>query len=65
VAEGSELSCGPAFPAAGVGGFSDRARGRGRLDLRSVERGRWVFNLIEKNRDAGIDEVAKEVKEVL
>ena len=26
---------------------------------------RWVFNFIEKNRDAGIDEVAKEVKEVL
>lgn len=22
---------------------------------------RWVFNVIEKNRDAGIDEVAKEV----
>ncbi|WP_374683736.1 hypothetical protein [Accumulibacter sp.] len=26
---------------------------------------RGVFNFIEKNRDAGIDEVAKEVKEVL
>ena len=26
---------------------------------------RWVFNVIEKNRDAWIDEVAKEVKEVL
>ncbi|MCM8620496.1 MAG: hypothetical protein NFW16_01870 [Candidatus Accumulibacter sp.] len=26
---------------------------------------RWVFNFIEKNRDAGIDEVAKEVKEVV
>jgi len=26
---------------------------------------RSVFNFIEKNRDAGIDEVAKEVKEVL
>jgi len=26
---------------------------------------RWVFNFIEKNRDAGINEVAKEVKEVL
>jgi hypothetical protein len=26
---------------------------------------RWVFNFIEKNRDAGIDEIAKEVKEVL
>ncbi len=26
---------------------------------------RWVFNFIEKNRDAGIDEVAREVKEVL
>ncbi|WP_313950603.1 hypothetical protein [Accumulibacter sp.] len=26
---------------------------------------RWVFNVIEKNRDAGIAEVAKEVKEVL
>ena len=26
---------------------------------------RWVFNFIEKNRDASIDEVAKEVKEVL
>jgi len=26
---------------------------------------RWVFNFIERNRDAGIDEVAKEVKEVL
>ncbi len=26
---------------------------------------RWVFNFIEKNRDAGVDEVAKEVKEVL
>ena len=25
----------------------------------------WVFNFIEKNRDAGIDEVAREVKEVL
>jgi hypothetical protein len=25
----------------------------------------WVFNFIEKNRDAGIDEIAKEVKEVL
>lgn len=25
---------------------------------------RWVFNFIERNRDAGIDEVAKEVKEV-
>ena len=25
---------------------------------------RWVFNFIEKNRDAGIDEVAKEMKEV-
>ena len=25
----------------------------------------WVFSFIEKNRDAGIDEVAKEVKEVL
>lgn len=27
--------------------------------------GRRVFNFIEKNRDAGIDEVAKEVKGVL
>jgi len=26
---------------------------------------RWVLNFIEKNRDAGIDEVAKGVKEVL
>lgn len=26
---------------------------------------RWVFNFIEKNRDAEIDQVAKEVKEVL
>ena len=26
---------------------------------------RWVFNFIDKNRDAGIDEVAKELKEVL
>jgi len=26
---------------------------------------RWVFSFIGKNRDAGIDEVAKEVKEVL
>ena len=26
---------------------------------------RWVLNFIEKNRDAGIDEVAREVKEVL
>jgi len=26
---------------------------------------RWVFNFIAKNRDAGIDEIAKEVKEVL
>lgn len=26
---------------------------------------RWVFNFIEKNRDAGIDEVAKDVREVL
>jgi hypothetical protein len=26
---------------------------------------RWVFNFIERNRDAGINEVAKEVKEVL
>jgi hypothetical protein len=25
---------------------------------------RWVFNFVEKNRDAGIDKVAKEVKEV-
>ncbi len=25
----------------------------------------WVFNFIEKNWDAGIDEAAKEVKEVL
>jgi hypothetical protein len=25
----------------------------------------WVFNFIKKNRDAGIDEVAREVKEVL
>jgi hypothetical protein len=25
---------------------------------------RWVFNFMEKNRDAGIDEVAKEIKEV-
>jgi len=26
---------------------------------------RWVFNFIEKNRDVGIDEVAREVKEVV
>ena len=26
---------------------------------------RWVFNFIERNRDAGIDEVASEVKDVL
>ncbi len=26
---------------------------------------RWVFNFFDKNRDAGIDEVAKEVREVL
>ena len=26
---------------------------------------RWVFNFIEKNRDAGIDEIAKDVKEIL
>ncbi len=26
---------------------------------------RWVFNFIEKNRDAGIGEVAKEVRKVL
>ena len=26
---------------------------------------RWVFNFIQRNRDAGIDEVAREVKEVL
>jgi hypothetical protein len=26
---------------------------------------RWVFNFIEKNRDAGIDEVAKDLKDVL
>jgi len=26
---------------------------------------RWVFNFIEKSRDAGIDEVAKAVTEVL
>ncbi|SBT04439.1 conserved hypothetical protein [Candidatus Accumulibacter aalborgensis] len=26
---------------------------------------RWVFNFIEKNWDAGIDEVAREVMEVL
>ena len=26
---------------------------------------RWVVDFIERNRDAGIDEVAKEVKEVL
>jgi hypothetical protein len=25
----------------------------------------WFFNFIERNRDAGIDEVAKEMKEVL
>jgi very-short-patch-repair endonuclease len=52
-----------------VGGFGDRPRGAGRLDLRLRSAGwaivRWVFNFIEKNRDAGIDEVAKEVKEVL
>jgi hypothetical protein len=59
----------PVLPAAGVGGFGDRPRGAGRLDLRLWLPGwaivRWVFNFIEKNRDAGIDEVAKEVKEVL
>ncbi len=26
---------------------------------------RWVFNFIESNRDAGINEVSKEVKEML
>ena len=26
---------------------------------------RWVFNFIERNRDAGIDEVAKEVRDVV
>lgn len=26
---------------------------------------RWVFNFIEKNRDAGIDEVAHDMKEIL
>lgn len=26
---------------------------------------RWIFNFIDKNRDAGIDDVAKEMKEVL
>ncbi len=26
---------------------------------------RWVFNFIERNRDTGIDEVAREVKKVL
>jgi hypothetical protein len=26
---------------------------------------RWVFNFIEKNRDAGIDEIAHDVKEIL
>ena len=26
---------------------------------------RWVFNFIEKNRDAGIDDVAKDVREGL
>jgi hypothetical protein len=26
---------------------------------------RWVCNFIEKNRDAGIDEVANDVKEIL
>jgi hypothetical protein len=26
---------------------------------------RWVFNFIEKNRDAGIDEIAQDVKEIL
>jgi hypothetical protein len=52
-----------------MGRFGDRAGGAGRLDLRLRLPGwaivRWVFNFIERNRDAGIDEVAKEVKEVL
>ena len=26
---------------------------------------RWVFNFIQKNRDAGIDEIAKDVKEMM
>lgn len=26
---------------------------------------RWVFNFIEKNRDAGIDEIAHDVKDIL
>ncbi len=26
---------------------------------------RWVFNFIEKNRDAGIDQIAHDVKEIL
>ena len=26
---------------------------------------RWIFNFIDKNRDAGIDEIAHDVKEIL
>jgi hypothetical protein len=26
---------------------------------------RWVFNFIDKNREAGIDEIARDVKEIL
>ena len=26
---------------------------------------RWLFNFIDKRRDAGIDEIARDVKEVL
>jgi len=52
-----------------VGRFGDRPGCAGRLDLRLWLPGwaivRWVFNFIERNRDAGIDEVAKEVQEVL
>ena len=49
--------------------FGDRARGAGGLIFGCRLPGwaivRWVFNFIEKNRDAEIDDVAKEVKNVL
>jgi len=52
-----------------VGGFGDRPVAPGALIFGRRLPGwaivRWVFNFIEKTRDAGIDEVAKEVKEVL
>jgi hypothetical protein len=49
-----------------VGGRTDQHRGHQiGCGLPSLAIVRWVFSVIGKNRDAGIDEVAKEVKEVL